>query len=379
MSGDSPNTGEEIQLHFCQITGASIPQSDIDSGLARAVPGGFISVAAAAAQDAIVARGAAGVEPAPASGGGSAHAVVVLFLLYVVGVTSFLLYRELNPIPPDIELPAMATPGDVRAVDQKLEALIAQSRSDLKEVRAVLARHAGHLNGLSDQLKKDADENAHVHRESLARDQELLREVASLAQRTLGMSREVESIIEETMRTWRSDLARTKTKDGNGEPNPPKDPKRNPDKGREDPEVAARRLKVQEHARKLLNRNTPETARYTAAVELGDMKDPSGVDPLMKALETDNNDLVRRGAAWSLGKLGKHSLKAFPSLIRLVGGKNEYVAYTCDKALESISMDATGQRINFGFDPAMKSKQRRRVMRKWDDWWQENRERLLQG
>ena len=80
-----------------------------------------------------------------------------------------------------------------------------------------------------------------------------------------------------------------------------------------------------------------------------------------------------------LGKLGKHSLKAFPSLIRLVGGKNEYVAYTCDKALESISMDATGQRINFGFDPAMKSKQRRSVMRQWDDWWQENRERLLQG
>ena len=117
--------------------------------------------------------------------------------------------------------------------------------------------------------------------------------------------------------------------------------------------------------------------RFTAAVELGDLKDPSAVDPLIRALERDPNGLVRRGAAWSLGKLGKYSLKAFPALIKQVGGKDEYVAYTCDKALEDISQDATGSRVSFNFDPTMKSKQRKAVAKQWNQWWQEHKEQLL--
>jgi hypothetical protein len=33
---------DAIQLHFCQRCGISIPQADIDTGRARAAPGGYV-------------------------------------------------------------------------------------------------------------------------------------------------------------------------------------------------------------------------------------------------------------------------------------------------------------------------------------------------
>jgi hypothetical protein len=134
---------------------------------------------------------------------------------------------------------------------------------------------------------------------------------------------------------------------------------------------------LEENLAQLADRSLNKQARFNAAYHLGELKDPRAVDPLMKALESDPYDLVRRAAAWSLGMMGKEAVRAVPTLIKGLGDKHEYVGYMCERALGEITKAVTGAAVNFGFDPTMNTQRRRNVQRQWEEWWQRNKATLL--
>ena len=382
MSGENPlpAADEAIQLHFCQTCGVSIPQADVDLQRAHAAPGGFVCATCSTGDEAAApAIPRVATQPAVATPGArGSQALVVVFLLYVVGVTSFLLYKDLTFKAPKLNLPEMAAPRDIERLDAKLDTSVERTRVHLNELQMALQTQHDNLKRLTEDYAAMSRENAALHLKAGERDAQLLKEVLELTNRTIGLTNAVETVFEKKMEAWRNDLEasiKNTGKDSGTKNKPTQDAGK--DEPKTSPEDEERARKVRASVETLLNRSTPENKRFTAAVELGDLKDPSAVDPLIRALEADPNGLVRRGAAWSLGKLGKHSLKAFPALIKQVGGRDEYVAYTCDKALEDICQDATGSRVSFNFDPTMKSKQRKGVAKQWSKWLKEHKDQLL--
>ncbi|MHC4493877.1 MAG: HEAT repeat domain-containing protein, partial [Planctomycetota bacterium] len=141
-------------------------------------------------------------------------------------------------------------------------------------------------------------------------------------------------------------------------------------------EVERERL-VNEYIVKLADRKASDQTRYAAAVQLGDLKHLDAVQPLIKALQKDSNDLVCRAAAWSLGMFGKDAIPAIPALIGEIGGKQEYVGYMCERALGEITKAVLGKAVTFNFDPTMSQRERRKVQENWEEWWAKNRAQFL--
>ena len=59
--------------------------------------------------------------------------------------------------------------------------------------------------------------------------------------------------------------------------------------------------------RSALRRTSRATLQRNAAIALGNSDDPGAVAPLARALEQNANALVRRHAAWALGRLARHT------------------------------------------------------------------------
>jgi len=140
-----------------------------------------------------------------------------------------------------------------------------------------------------------------------------------------------------------------------------------------DPE---RRKQVDKLIQQMLNKRTDKQERFNAAVQLGDLQDPSSVDALITALKKDAYDLVRRAAAYSLGMLGKQAVKAVPDLIAQMDDKQPYVGYMCERALGDITKAVLGATVSFHFDPIMSLKERRAIKRKWELWHDKNKDNL---
>ncbi len=98
-------------------------------------------------------------------------------------------------------------------------------------------------------------------------------------------------------------------------------------------------------------------------------------DALATVLEKDRYQVARRAAAWALGRLGKEGAPAIPALIREVGGEFPLLGFMCDGALTGIS-EAFGERTEMGYVTEMTPPQRIEVQKKWQDWFEKNRERL---
>ena len=149
---------ESIQLHFCQRCGISIPQNDIDTGRAQAAPGGYVCSGCSYAEVAS-ARGRA-----PAARSDSNRVLVLLALLYVVGVSTFLLVKEVRrEAPAPVDLADVASVEAVRGLAQKVERLDGESRTAAAALRANdeqarenLAELASRVNTLSLETTKFA-------------------------------------------------------------------------------------------------------------------------------------------------------------------------------------------------------------------------------
>ncbi len=121
--------------------------------------------------------------------------------------------------------------------------------------------------------------------------------------------------------------------------------------------------------------NPSDDVRYNAVAQLGEMRAVEARDALLLTLERDKHQLARRAAAWSLGRLGKEGAPAIPALIREIGGEFPLLGFMCDGALGNIT-EALGERVSMGYRAEMTPAERLDVQKKWQEWFEKNRERL---
>ena len=120
--------------------------------------------------------------------------------------------------------------------------------------------------------------------------------------------------------------------------------------------------------------DTNENTRFSAALELGRLKDVRAAPALIKVLAEDRDYYVRLGAAAALGQM--KACAAVPALIEALDDKDTLVRTAANDALQAV----TGHTRAFATE--MSEDERRAVMTEWNDWWSSNervvRERLDQ-
>ncbi len=370
---------EEIRLHFCQRCGISIPVADVENGRASPAPGGFLCAGCVYVErDRVWAPAAAGAPAGPVvRREGGSRALAAVALLYVVGATTFLLIREVNRRPPELILPAsfasardmQKLDGAVADLDRKVRSALGDLVANDEELRGALTKVG---EGLS-TLRRAADE---TQRANLERQEKLVAGLLELTEQTLGLKRDIPGILQE-LRGVKAIVEK-----GGGAPAAPPGTEAppaeapmatTPPPSREEQE---KRRQLADYVRKLGEKGSSDQTRYNAAVQLGDLRDPAAIDPLIQALDKDPYDLVRRAAAWSLGLMGKEGVRAVPALIRQIGQKEEYVGYMCERALGEITKAALGSPVSFKYDPTMSQRERKAIQKKWEDWWAQNKHLL---
>lgn len=365
MSAEAPAGPEAIELHFCRRCGISIPQGDIETHRARAVPGGFLCDACAIDVPLAATRPAA---HAAATRSGS-RALLFLALLYVVGASTFLLVRELGRKPPQPPRGDFATARDLEPLARKVDAMDEQSRIAFADLKANDERQRADDREMSLRLNALSDLPRAVG-ELRSRIDDLDAMSKALATKTQLVRDEVEAARDE-LRQLRGESGITKP--------PPEPPMDLPPIPARSPEEVERDRLVAEYVAKLGDKKAPNGARYNAAVSLGDLRHPTAIPALIDALENDPYDLVCRAAAWSLGMYGKEAIPAIPALIRQLGGKDGTVGYMCERALGEITKAATGAAVSFGFDSNASPRARKKVQKDWEEWWEKEKAVLLPG
>ncbi|HEX5136268.1 MAG TPA: HEAT repeat domain-containing protein [Planctomycetota bacterium] len=365
MTAEAPGS-EAIELHFCRRCGISIPQTDIETHRARAVPGGFLCDACALDSPLLAPRPAAPVS-APAQASGS-RVLVLVALLYVVGATTFLLVRELTRQPPREPRGDLLAAGDLDPLARKIEALDEQTRAALADLKGNDERQRQDANALSLAMNALSDDAARTGRDVRSRLDDLEAVAKAVANRV--------QLVRDDVEAARNELRQLRGEAPVAKPPPEVLP---PVEGpvQKSPEEIERERLVSEYISKLGDKKSPNNTRYNAAVSLGDLRHASAIPALIDALENDPYDLVCRAAAWSLSMYGKDAIPAIPALIRQLGGKDGTVGYMCERALGEITKAATGTAVSFGFDSNANQRARRAVQKKWEDWWEENKGKLL--
>jgi len=376
MSRKRPET--DIELHFCQACGVSIPQADIDSGIANPEPGQCAFLNAPERCPIKFNESPSPGAPPPARETAT-RALVTIGLLYVVGVTTFLLVREMRRETPKVDLTDVARVQHLEQVENEIGRLDEGVRVALQDLEGNDERQRKDIAALDERVVGLVRADEELAERVDARANELRDVVLDLVNRTVGLTSDVESVLEEvralggrvedTARGGGDDGADTpKADDGGGREEP------KPRKTKQD--LENERL-LAEYIAKLKDKRATDQTRYNAAVQLGDLSYPEAVEVLAESLENDTNDLVRRACAWSLGNLGKIAVPAIPRLIAQVGGKQEYVGYMCARALGDITKAVLGQAVTFNFDPTMRRRERSKIQKQWEAWWKKNQEKLL--
>jgi hypothetical protein len=377
MAVQDPTGTDAIEINFCQRCGISIPQADIDSGRARAAPGGYVCVGCIYQQrDGEMHPRPARAAGAPAASGGG-RALVAVALLYVVGATTFLLYKELNRKPPQIDLRSLARAGDVKELGRKVDAVDGQWRDAAAQLKSNDNLQRADLRKLDDGLRRVEERVVSEAALSKKRHDDLSGSVLEIGRRTVGLDEDVEEVLEELRGLGETIKERKVPDPGGPAPIPgPTPPKQTPgeDGTAEDAELA---LKIAKYAAQLRDKKADKQSRFNAAAELGDLNDPRAVDPLVAALAQDPYHLVRRACAYYLGMLGKHAVRSIPHLIAQMDDKDEYVGYQCERALGKITEAALGAAQTFHFDPTLSRKKRRDIQKQWEEWWEKMKPRLL--
>ena len=396
MSAEADAAPDSIQLNFCQRCGISIPVSDIESGRATAAPGGFICLGcsyqesrdAAGSEPAAARRPAAQVPPQiqlpaeAASREGGVRILVAIALLYVVGATTFLLIREATRQPPVVDLTGVASADDFRGLSRNLEAVDTQSRQLLTGLQQRDAAQHTDLGKLQERLAK-LEEFSQAQAEVSAKSYDgISKALLTLVDRTVGLKRSISDILDEVQRIRASagTAAREPVKPApeQEQPQPEKESEPIVEQPRKTPEEQARDREAQQYIKVLDDKGADGQERYDAAVNLGDLRHPDAIDPLTRALAQTKDTLLKRAAAWALGRHGKMAVRAIPTLIEEIGGKEAYVGYTCVDTLKRITKDALGAEASVGqeFDPTMSRSERKRVQKAWESWWAKNQKNL---
>ena len=111
-----------------------------------------------------------------------------------------------------------------------------------------------------------------------------------------------------------------------------------------------------------------ESVAFSAALELGRLKDLRATDPLIATLRHHRDYYVRLAAATALGDI--EALDAVPYLIDTLNDKDALVRTAASDALQKV----TGHRIDLS--PEFDEDQRRAVQETWRTFWKDNEGRL---
>jgi hypothetical protein len=368
-----------IELNFCQKCGISIPLVDIENGRARAAPGGYVCVGCIYQhrEDDLQPRS---VRPHRSArrGSGGGRALVAIALLYVVGASTFLLYKELGRKPVEVDMRHLAGKSELIDLARKTESIDQQSRRAFGQLGQNDSLHRQDLARLGEAVRKLEERVVAESAESKKTYKDLAESVLEVARRTIGLDKDAKDILAE-LRGLKETVKRQPVPVAppprETVPNESKEaePKES-DAGGADPELTR---KIEKYVAQLKDKGVDKQMRFNAAVELGELNDPRAVDPLMVALSQDPYYLVRQAAAYYLGTLGKHSVRAIPNLIGQMDDKEAHVAYQCERALGLITQQALGAPQTFHLDPTMDRKKRRSIQKKWEGWWEKMKSKLL--
>lgn len=106
--------------------------------------------------------------------------------------------------------------------------------------------------------------------------------------------------------------------------------------------------------------------RFSAVVDLGRLADPNSVPALGALAINDGDNYVRDFAVRVLGNLGVPA--AIPYLVRALHDSDALVANSANDGLVRMT------KRSFGFDRKATTEQRQEAVRKWEEWWEKNRE-----
>jgi len=316
--------------------------------------------------------------------------VAAIALLYVVGVSTFLLFREIRRVPPQVNLPTdVAMVRDIHGLERAIESLRDQTDTALTQLKSNDSMQASILTSQRTRLQELADVFTRDSEASKARDVALSHGLLKLTDETMGLKTPLGDILKrlDRMGSGAGNKTSGESDAGNGTKDSGAGDSRAGDSGTNNsgPEAGAKngtdddpklRAQAADFIQQLMDRKSSDQTRYNAAVQLGDLGHASAVDPLLRALSKDSYDLVRRAAAFSLGNLGRHSVRAVPALIEGVSKQESYVGYMCARALIDIAKSTLNQTVEFGYDPTMTARQRRGVSKKWQGWWDKNKARV---
>ena len=226
-----------IELHFCRDCGISIPIGDIEAGQANpALPG------CAYARDNCTNRSSAPVpaSPAPARSisrpeptrENGLRIVAALALLYVVGASTFLLFRDLSRPPAKVMLPTdVALVRDLRDLERKIDAVDKGTRDTLRQVRSSDTLQASTLASLRTRLAELSDALNAANGASQGRDKELSRALLALTEETMGLKTPIADILQRLDEGVPTTGGKQPTKDDGGAK---QDPKSRPGNGPND-------------------------------------------------------------------------------------------------------------------------------------------------
>jgi HEAT repeat protein len=106
--------------------------------------------------------------------------------------------------------------------------------------------------------------------------------------------------------------------------------------------------------------------RFSAVVDLGRLADPNTVPAIGALAINDGDNYVRDFAVRVLGNFALPT--AIPYLIRSLHDSDALVANSANDGLVRIT------KRTFGFDRKATAEQRQDAIRKWEEWWEKNRE-----
>ncbi len=344
-----------MEIRFCDVCSESIPDSDFDGGRAVTVNGKHMHVACSMRR--------------ALSLGGPRSWMTFLLALFAAGVATYLLIHELGRV----ERPDVVTQAEQEAFESGLRGSEARIAEDVSARMAAAARESATLRDaaakalrddvraqleiLQSQFEKsgrDIGEHLAAQRKRITRLEDemtalngLMREIKEQADRDAEMRRRAAAapppVVEPAV----------------SEP-PPQEP---------EPAVAAGPERAPGHdeevdrwIRRLKDGN--ENIRFSATLELGRLKDLRAVAALTEVLRKDRDYYVRLGAATALGDI--RAVDAIPTLIDALNDSDALVRTAANDALQAITEQP------FEFVPGMSKSERRKLQKKWKDWFTDN-------
>lgn len=350
---------ETLEVTFCDLCNASVPERDLEIGAAARVHGrvvGACCLRALRGEPATARQAQSGSRPAMAS-------AAVVLLAAIAGATAFLDWRladETERIDGGLRTVAsgLADQHDrLPSMEQRLAGLgtsgeVAEVGRRVAEVEAGIQQAitgvADHLAGLDQRIGKLEEGLRSIADAQPRHDSEVQRVAAEL--RALGV--EVEAAL--------SALDAKKAAAAAAPPVTPPAAESSVAPAPAEPGLPDELATQVER----LHDDLPAT-RFEAAFKLIQSKDPLVLPALLKAA-SDEDPLVRRLVMEGLGEF--HDPRSVDALIEGLGDEERLVTQTAHATLQRL----TGQTLPF--DPEGNSSARRSAQARWRDWWKQHRD-----